>query len=354
MTLHDRILIVDDHPGNVEILEDILADDYPLATASSGEDALILARTFRPALILLDIMMPGMDGYDTCRRLREMPTLRHTKIVMVSAKAMVNERLYGYEAGADDYVTKPFDLDELRAKVRVYLRLKSVEELDQLKSDVLSLLSHETATPLNGILGPLQLLRETLEMDTEQIEYLDIAYQSAERLHTLYTKVCTLSALRAGQWTLIQESADLQDVVDQAVQAVAQTATASHVQIDLTRLHGARVPLDRTQMQDVVMTLLDNAIRVSPPASQVAVRLWREVSHLCLSVSDQGPGIAPVFLPQVFEPFAHADMRHHTGGHGLSLPIAQQIVEAHGGAIEVRSVQEEGTVFTVRLPVMAG
>jgi DNA-binding response OmpR family regulator len=106
---------------------------------------------------------------------------------MVSAKAMASERIKGYEVGADDYIVKPFDLEELRAKVRVYLRLKTMEELHQLKSDVLTLLSHETATPLNGILAPLELVQDTTDMDPEErFELLEMSRQSATRLKTLY------------------------------------------------------------------------------------------------------------------------------------------------------------------------
>src|SRR6266705_2169784 len=127
--IHNRILIVDDHPINVAILEEILGDDYPLQTATCGEEALAIAPDFQPALILLDIMMPGIGGYETCRRLRAHPALRYSKIIMVSARALVAERLQGYDVGADDYITKPFDEEELVAKVRVYLRLRSLEEV---------------------------------------------------------------------------------------------------------------------------------------------------------------------------------------------------------------------------------
>ncbi len=122
MQQSDRILIVDDHPINIEILEELLEDDYQLATATSGEEALAIAPTFTPALILLDVMMPGIDGYETCRRIRATPDLSHTKIIMVSAKAMDSEQRQGYEAGADDYVTKPFNKHDLLTKVHAFLQ----------------------------------------------------------------------------------------------------------------------------------------------------------------------------------------------------------------------------------------
>ena len=143
-----KILIVDDDLNNIAIMTEILGNKYILKTAVAGEEALEIAPDFLPDVVLLDIMMPGMGGYEVCRLLREHSTLRYTKIIMVSAKAMVHERLNGYEAGADDYVTKPFDEDELLAKVRVYTRLKHVEELNKLRSEFTSTVTHEMRTPL--------------------------------------------------------------------------------------------------------------------------------------------------------------------------------------------------------------
>ena len=125
MQPRSRILVVDDSPTNIKIAKVTLGEIYHLATAVTGEEALQIAPDFQPDVILLDIMMPGIDGYEVCREIRGNPALRNTKIIMVSAKAMVSERLEGYEAGADDYITKPFEEDELLAKVRVFLRLKS-------------------------------------------------------------------------------------------------------------------------------------------------------------------------------------------------------------------------------------
>jgi DNA-binding response OmpR family regulator len=138
-------LAVDDNPVNIEIIEALLDEDHNLITATTGEEALKIAPDFRPDLILLDIMMPGMNGYEVCRRLRANSNLMYTKIILVSAKIMTPERLEGYEAGADDYITKPFDEDEFLAKVRVYLRLSTLEEVECLNKKLQSAIQELTS-----------------------------------------------------------------------------------------------------------------------------------------------------------------------------------------------------------------
>lgn len=353
MSGQDRILIVDDHPANIEILEDILGEDYRLETATCGEEALELAVTFRPALILLDIMMPGLDGYATCAQLRANPAFSRVKILMISARALDAERLKGYEAGADDYITKPFNLDELQAKVRVYLRLSSLEEVSQLKSDVLALLSHETVTPINGILGPLQLLRETPEMAVEERqEFLDAAYESAECLHQLYSKVRTYCAMRADAWLWHLEATDLGDLTQEVVTEWEPKARAKDVSIEFTRSKAAVATLDRACMQDVIRGLVDNAVRFSQPSGRVIIEVEHRQERVVLRIEDQGRGIAPEGLGRIFEPFAPSDIQQHHAGHGLSLAIARQVVETHNGAIEVESVVGEGTTVMVWTPAV--
>lgn len=253
-------------------LEELLRDDYQLATAMSGEEALDVAPVFCPDLILLDIMMPGIDGYETCQQLRTLSKLRYTKILMVSAKAMATERLQGYESGADDYVTKPFNLDELKAKIRVCLRLKSLEEVEQLKSDMLTLLQHETRTPLNGIIGPAELLREDMEMAAEErAELLDTVLSSAAQLHTLLDKVVALGAMKGGTYQWQRVPSDLGEVVRWAVCKAAPGAAFRQVQIEQELSDLPPISLDAERVEEVLRALLENAIRFSPIGGRVVI-----------------------------------------------------------------------------------
>lgn len=348
-----RILIVDDHITNVVGLEELLGEDYELATAMSGEEALEMAPAFRPDLILLDIMMPGIDGYETCQRLRAMSELRYAKVLMVSAKAMAAERVQGYEAGADDYVTKPFNLDELKAKIRVCLRLKSLEEVDKLKTDMLSLLQHETHTPLNGIIGSAGILRDDLDMAAEErAELLDTVLLSAAQLHTLLDKVMVLGAMKGGTYQWHRVPANLGEMVRSAVCAVAPSAAESQVQIEQDLSEMPPTLLDAGRVEEVIRELLKNAIRFSPAGGQVVASVRHDETHAYVTVSDHGVGITPELLPKVFDEFSSLNVIHHAEGQGLSLAIARQVAIAHNGTIRVESTLGTETTFTMQLPIV--
>lgn len=130
MCKQHKLLVVDDNEINLAIMQEILGDDYELALASSGEEALTVAGEFMPDLILLDVMMPGIDGYETCRRLRANPKFSQVKVIIVSARAMQSEREQGYNAGADDYVTKPFNEEEILTKVRKHMQLSTIQDMN--------------------------------------------------------------------------------------------------------------------------------------------------------------------------------------------------------------------------------
>ena len=158
-----KILAVDDNPTNLAVIEELLGSQYDLITVSTGQDALKLAEEFRPDLILLDIMMSGIDGYEVCRRIRMNSSLWYTRIIIVSAKAMVSERLKGYQAGADDYLTKPYDGEELLAKVCAHLRPKPIKAIQQNEQNLLNTLYGKINAVLNSLIKSLFELAQTLE-----------------------------------------------------------------------------------------------------------------------------------------------------------------------------------------------
>ena len=350
MPLRNRILIVDDSPRNVAILKKIFGKHYAVESAASGEEALEVASRMRPDLILLDIMMPGIDGYETCRRLREDPLLRWVRVIMVSAKAMVGERLQGYAAGADDYVTKPFDDVEIEAKVQVHLRLKCVEEVNQLKTDFLSLLCHETRTPLQSVIGAAELMSRAEDMDDgERQKWIDVILDGGRSLQKLLGKVFVLGQLKTGDIVFHFEPVDVAELVEQATSALADAASAAGVFLEIRRENPVIVLADPGWVLSVITALLENAIRASPAGGTVWLSTDRSLHGGRFTVADRGVGIDPAFLRRVFDSFTTPDATHHADGHGLSLAIAREIVLAHGGTITAESTKEDGTRFTVDL-----
>ncbi len=188
-----KVLAVDDNPANLAIMREMIAGEHLLMTAESGEAALKIAYEFRPDITLLDIMMPGLDGYAVCRRMRADPRLTTNKIIMVSAKALVSERLQGYAAGADDYVTKPFEEKELLAKIRVFLRLKTATEMDHLKMGMKSLLGPEMNARLSGIILPSSILMSDTDLEGIERKMLaEMVYRNVTRLKGLLDGILNL------------------------------------------------------------------------------------------------------------------------------------------------------------------
>ncbi len=352
MQSQSKILVVDDNPTNINIIRETLDGAYQLATANTGEEALQIAPDFQPDIILLDIMMPGIDGYEVCRRIRDNPALCHCKILMVSAKAMLSERLDGYYAGADDYITKPFEEEEFTAKIRVYSRLKSTEEVEQLKSNVLTLLGHEVRTPLNGIITPAKMLASDGDIDIgEQKMLADMIYRNAKRLHTLFEKMMTLSELKSGKVNFTFEETDLSKIVCQAISKTTPWAEENCVSLNADLSETATAWLDPKYIERVIATLLDNAIRFSPSEESVTIVASTKDDQVVMTVTDRGQGIDPEFLPHVLDDFSTASAKHHMEGQGLNLAIARQIVLHHRGTISVQSTKGNGAIFTVRLPI---
>lgn len=348
-----RILAVDDSRVNLRLIRRTLGDAFECAEASSGEEALELASRFHPDLVLLDIVMPGIDGHETCRRIRRDSDLQHVMIIMVSSRADVEERLRAYQAGADDYLIKPFEAQELLAKIGVFLRLKSTEEFDRFRTDVITLLSHEMRTPLTTMLGPAKMLMEE-DLDPDQRKELaGLIHAGAQRLHRLIEKAQLLGSLWSGSWKPSLQTVNVASALRPLLDRVTEQCVARGIRLVEDLQPCPEILTDARGLDQVLGSILDNAARFSPPGGVVLVSVKTHGDTIKVSVADRGCGIRPDFLPRVFEAFARDDIHHHTEGQGLSMVIARQIMHRLGGTITVESTVGVGSLFTVSLPLRA-
>jgi signal transduction histidine kinase len=333
-----KLLIVDDDPMNILILEEMLGDRYEYRVASSEDEATHVCEEFKPDLILLDIMMQNSNGYEVCRKLKSHEKLKLTKIILISSKALLKDRLFGYEAGADDYLSKPFDRDELLAKIGIFIRLKSVEEIDKVKDDLINIFSHETRTPLNAIIGFAKLMKETSSLNDEEKEYVDLILESGLSLLSLSNKAILLSNLKKGTMELSPSETEAHEMLDNAMRDVPQSLLHKKIKVENT-LKDIVMDVDEKLITTALTYLLDNAHRFSPKETKITVSsdLDPASGGLRINVMDSGPGIPKGRLSTLFDAFGVQDVAHHGRGHGLSLAIVKHIMQLHKGNVSVRN-----------------
>ncbi len=352
MKRKNRILIIDDDAATIRLLQRVFKSRYKVATASTGEEGLALISHFHPDLILLDIEMPGMGGYVTCERIKQDEKCSTIKVLLVSGHSSIDERLKGYESGADDYVSKPFDNGELRAKVDVFMRLKRVEEFDSIKSNLLALFSHETRTPLSCILGMSELLLTDDELPRGIKNQVKIIHHNGQRLLRFIEKAAFLSDLRAGM-DLDYEPGSLKRHLNSVAGDRDRDAEKRNVQLCVDCPEDIELNADWHSLDEVLGYILDNAVKYTKQGTQVSTRAQLDDRNCIIEIADEGEGIAPEWIDNIFEEFSIRDIMHHKEGQGLSLAIAKQVIELHSGEISVVSRPGFGSVFRVRLPVLS-
>ncbi len=346
-----RILIADDDVQGLRLMRRVLrgvADD--VVAAASGEEALELLPQIRPDVVLLDIVMPGMNGYEVCRRIREHERHGLAKILLISGRGETPDRLEGYRAGADDFITKPYDNEELRAKVSVYLRLKRAEELDRARGDLRTLFAHETRTPLSGIIGLAEMLHENEDLPREARMSARLIRENGLRLLEFVRKTSLLVELDHGRDAEL-ESSSVSGHVAAAVESRREHAERREVKIEVSIRDDERLSADWPLVEEVLGYLLDNAIEFSHRGGEVRVVARCDESICEFEVADDGEGIPAEWQQRIFDEFAVRDIDHHNKGQGLSLAIARRVMDLHDGGIRVRSAPGRGATFTLELPL---
>lgn len=354
------ILAVDDHPENLIALRAILdSEEVRLVTVSSGEEALkrLIREDF--ALVLLDVVMPGMDGYEVAHHMKELERTSRTPIIFLTGVATNMEEIYkAYSVGAVDYLIKPLITDVVRKKVAVFVDLfrqrLEIEKQARLEG-LIGVVSHDLKAPLNVVLLGIDRLEQLAGADEAGAKAKKITGRirgAVTRMTRLLDDLLDVERVTEKHLPIEAAPCEVGALLAESLEMIEPTATEKSVklEVDAASVEHERVLCDRGRLHQVFSNLVGNAVKFSPEGSTVWIRAARREGFVLFSVSDKGPGIAADALAHIFERYWQEKATARLGT-GLGLPIAKGIVEAHGGEIWVESRLGEGSTFSFTLPV---
>jgi signal transduction histidine kinase len=387
MSEKSSIFVVDDNDSNIDVLVEALGNDYDISVAIDGESALEDIESHPPSLILLDIMMPGIDGLEVCRRIKSSPTLNDIPIIFLSGKDDLKSKTLGFELGAVDYITKPFQLSELKARVKTHIELKryrdhiealvkertselvqananlqellknerqlaiKAKESAKAKSNFINVVSHELRTPLNAIIGMNDLiLSSKLEQDIE--EYANIVKDSSDKLLGIINDILDFSEIDTGKMTLATDMFRLDAIVQEVAEWIAEKNGTLIVDID-PKILNVFVG-DAMRLKRILSNLIDNAIKFSNDKIEIFLKVAYQLksidnTYLYFDITDTGIGMCCEDIEKLFkEPFTQVEDSYtrRYGGLGLGLSICKSLVTMMGGEISVKSEPDKGTTFS--------
>ncbi len=365
------VLAVDDNPANLGLLFDVLDDvGFEVLVSQSGESALKRAETTQPDILLLDVMMPGIDGFETCRQLKANEATRHIPVIFMTAMTGTTDKVKGFELGAVDYITKPIQPKEVLARIHTHLKIQQLQDelhqkntelreslereqaLNRLKSRFVSMVSHEFKTPLTTIMLSCNLLQrygDRMDEDNRQ-EELGVIERTVDYMHELLENVLTLSRWEAGKITVHPEPTNVTQWGQRLTERFQATCEKTHT-LEFS-YNGTAEPafLDQKILEHVFSNVLSNAIKYSPAGGTVKFVCIEEPDILRFRVTDEGIGIPEKDQQHLFESFHRGANVENIKGTGLGLSIVKQFVELHGGTITVESELQHGTTVTVTFP----
>ena len=365
-----KILIVDDVMSNVLLLKILLTNEkFQVCTANCGKACIEQAKAEHPDLILLDVMMPDINGFDTAVIMKKDPELADIPIIFLTALNTPQDLVHGFQVGANDFLTKPFNKEELVMRVMQQISLVAAKQIIEQQNKELkatlsnrdkmySVIAHDLRSPMASIRMVLNLVVQSASVETvgpELYALLDQANKESEEVHDLLDNLLKWTKSQTGRLKVVLQDLDLKDIVPGVVEIFEMIAQTKRIKLDLQY---ASEPLvvhaDNDMLKTVVRNFLSNAIKFSPEDSIIEIIMSREGDNAKVSVRDHGVGIAADRLETIFH---KGETTYGTGGEegsGLGLQLCQDFARKNGGDCTVESVEGEGSTFSVLIPLQKG
>jgi len=362
-----KILIVDDVVSNVLLLKILLTNEkFQVCTANCGNMCIEQAKSEHPDLILLDVMMPDINGFETATILKQDPTLREIPIIFLTALNNPSDLVHGFQVGASDFLTKPFNKEELVIRVMHQITVVAAKRLIEKQNRELqatisnrdkmySVIAHDLRSPMASIRMVLNLVVTAVSADTvgpELFELLDKANRESEEVHDLLDNLLKWTKSQTGRLNVVLQDLDLNDIVPGVVDIFEMIAQTKHITLNYT---GTETPLivraDNDMLKTVVRNFMSNAIKFSPENSTIEINMSVENDFAKISVRDHGVGIAADRIGTIFH---KGETTYGTGGEegsGLGLQLCQDFARKNGGDVMVESIEGEGSTFSVFVPL---
>lgn len=363
-----KILIVDDVVSNVLLLKILLTNEkFQVCTANNGKTCIEIAQKEHPDLILLDVMMPDLNGFDTAVILKKDETTKDIPIIFLTALNTPQDLVHGFQVGASDFLTKPFNKEELVMRVTQQISLVAAKRIIERQNAELratlnnrdkmySVIAHDLRSPMASIRMVLNLVVQSASAETvgpELYMLLDQANRESEEVHDLLDNLLKWTKSQTGRLTVVKQELDLNDIIPGVVEIFDAIAMTKHIKLEYQPTDAPlKVEADNDMLKTVVRNFLSNAIKFSPENSSIEIIMATEGEFAKVSIRDHGVGIAADRIGGIFH---KGETTYGTGGEegsGLGLQLCQDFARKNGGDCTVESVEGQGSTFSVLIPLI--
>lgn len=354
-----KVLIVDDNPDNIGILFECLENaGFKTFAAQDGKDAIEMSENILPDIILLDVLMPEMNGFTTCKVLKNNDKTAYIPIIFMTALTDTENKLSGFSCGAVDYICKPFQQEEVIARINTHLTIQEQKnrllKLNKEKEKMISIIAHDLRSPFNGILGMLSLLTDSFDSFTheEKYDYISSVYSSARNVYTLVTELLNWAISETGQIEFMQREIKLNQIIKSAISVAKDTANEKNIEIEINIEDSIKVYADSNMLSAVIRNIVANSIKFTRTNGKVTISAKHNIDFIDILIKDTGIGMDKKTVERLItgDKTITTLGTFNESGTGLGLRISKDFIKKNNGKLKIDSTPGFGSQFTISIP----